>query len=83
MIQTEQQHICDVHRILDYDCELRTCFYCSLCDAWICQQDSNRWNRRLHAALKRKLEPGYRGDPNYNTGETNVSNGITMQGTNS
>lgn len=66
MIQTQQQfRICDVHRLLDYDCEPRNCGYCGMCDAWICQEDLNRWDRRLRAAFKRKLEPEYRGLPDY------------------
>jgi len=65
MIQTQQQHICDVCRLVDYDCTLKLCFYCSMCDAWICMSDSNRWDRRFKAAIKRKLEPGYKGLQNY------------------
>jgi hypothetical protein len=69
MIQTQQQRICDVCRILDYNVVLKLCFYCSLCDAWICSSDSNRWDRRFRAFIKRKLEPGFRGDPNYKINE--------------
>jgi len=65
MFQSNEFRICDVHRLLDYDCENRVCFYCGMCDAWICMEDSNRWDRRIRAALKRKLEPGYGGLPNY------------------
>jgi len=65
MIQTQQFRTCDVCRLLDYDCERKLCFYCSLCDAWICVADNNRWDRRLRAAIKRKLEPGYSGLQNY------------------
>ena len=36
-----------------------------MCDAWICEADENKWGRRLKAALKRKLEPGYKGLPDY------------------
>jgi len=66
MLQISQIRICDVHRLLDYDCESRLCFYCGMCDAWICEEDSNRWDRRLRAAIKRKLEPGFSGDLTYN-----------------
>lgn len=62
---TKQFRMCDVHRLLDYDCERRECAYCGLCDAWICEADSNRWDRRLRAAIKRKLEPGYAGQEDY------------------
>ena len=65
MIQTQQNTICDVCRLLDYDTTLKICFYCRLCDANICLTDQNNWIRRLSAAIKRKLEPGYKGDPNY------------------
>ena len=69
MIQTQQQCVCTVCRILDHDCALKLCSYCPLCDAWICAADNNRWDRRLRAAVKRKLEPGFRGDPNYKINE--------------
>lgn len=36
-----------------------------MCDAWICQYDLNKWGRRIKAAIKRKLEPGYKGLDNY------------------
>lgn len=36
-----------------------------MCDAWICQDDLNRWDRRIKAAIKRKLEPGYKGLEDY------------------
>jgi len=75
MILTQRMTICDVHRLVDYDTTARLCGYCGLCDAWICQEDQSRWDRRLRAAVKRKLEPGYRGLPNYEEiavkGETN------------
>ena len=57
---------CDVCRLLDFDVSQKLCTYCGMCDAWICEQDSNRWlTRRIPAAIKRKREPGYRGIPNY------------------
>lgn len=62
---THQQRMCDVCRLLDYDTDSKQCSYCSLCDAWICEKDSNNWVRRIKAALKRKLEIGYQGLPNY------------------
>lgn len=65
MIYTQQFRVCDVHRLLDYDCTPRECKYCGLCDAWICSEDANNWSRRIQAAIKRKLEPGYTGLPNY------------------
>ena len=66
MIGTGQQFIvCDVCRLLDYDTTVKDCVYCGLCDAWICHDDINKWGRRIQAALKRKLEPGYSGLDNY------------------
>jgi hypothetical protein len=65
MIQTNQLVVCSICRILDYDCTPKLCSYCPLCDAWICAADNNRWDRRLRAAIKRKLEPGYKGLQNY------------------
>lgn len=65
MIGTTQERICDVCRLLDYNTDKKLCGYCGMCDAWICQQDMNAWGRRLKAALKRKLEPGYRGLSDY------------------
>jgi hypothetical protein len=71
MIATRQFRVCDVHRLLDFDVTPRDCGYCPMCDAWICMEDQNRWDRRLKAALKRKLEPGYVGLPNYEEVATN------------
>lgn len=48
-----------------YDTTPRFSTYCGFCDAWICSEDLNRWDRRLHAAIKRKLERGYKGVSNY------------------
>jgi len=64
-IITAQYKICDVHRLLDYDTTSRLCIYCGLCDAWICAECGPQWSRRLKAAIKRKFEPGFRGDPKY------------------
>lgn len=66
MISSSLQYtICDVCRILDYNTEKKLCGYCSMCDARICEADQSKWGRRLLAAAKRKLEPGYQGLPNY------------------
>ena len=58
-------HICDVCRLLDGDTLEKLCGYCNLCDAWICTSDQSKWSRRLLAASKRKLEPGYKGQKDY------------------
>lgn len=52
---------CDVCRLVDYDTTDKWCLYCGLCDAWICENDLNKYTRRALAAIKRKLEPGYKG----------------------
>jgi hypothetical protein len=65
MIGTSQIIVCDVCRILDYDTSLKACKHCGLCDAWICDADLSRWDRRFKAAIKRKLEPGYKGVQEY------------------
>lgn len=65
MIQSSQIRACDVCRLLDWDTSKKVCTYCSLCDAFICEQDKSRWDRRLRAAAKRKLEFGYKGIDNY------------------
>jgi len=62
---TQQFRICDVCRLLDFDVAHKLCSYCSMCDAWICSDDLPKWARRIKAALKRKLEAGYQGSPNY------------------
>lgn len=43
-------HICDVCRLLNGDTSLKVCFYCPLCDSWICEADANDWGRRAQAA---------------------------------
>lgn len=60
-VQTLPMRVCDVCRLVDGDLILKPCAYCGLCDSWICQEDQNRWGRRAKAALKRKLEQGYKG----------------------
>jgi hypothetical protein len=66
MIGTTQRIApCDVCRILDFNVQQKNCTYCSLCDAWICDADLSRWDRRFRAAVKRKLEPGYKGLQEY------------------
>jgi hypothetical protein len=68
MISTQQfpqMRVCDVHRILDFDVTPRLCVYCGMCDANICTDCQPKWGRRLRAAAKRMLEPGYRGVSNY------------------
>jgi hypothetical protein len=57
--------VCDVCRILDFSTEEKMCVWCNLCGSNICLEDQNKWGRRIKAALKKKLEPGYSGMPDY------------------
>jgi hypothetical protein len=57
--------VCDVCRLLDGDLSLKNCGFCSLCDSWICEADRTDWLRRARAAVARKLEPNYKGLPEY------------------
>jgi hypothetical protein len=65
MITTRQTRPCDVCRLVDFDCTPKSCGYCGLCDAWICDECNGNWPKRLKAAIKRKLEPGYQGQSDY------------------
>jgi hypothetical protein len=58
-------NVCDVCRLLEGDVTPKVCGYCKLCDSNICQADMNNWWRRGKAALKRRLEPNFKGDKNY------------------
>lgn len=66
MITTTQKFgMCDVCRLIDFDTTEKLCNYCGMCDAWICLLDTDKWGRRIKAAIKRKLEPNYKGLQNY------------------
>lgn len=78
MIQSLQVRACDVCRLVDYDVAPKPCTYCPMCDAWICEADNNKWGRRIKAAIKRKLEPGYKGLPNYE--EVALQEGTELNG---
>lgn len=65
MFSSAQLTICDVCRLLDYDCTKKLCGYCAMCDAFICDADRNRWDRRIKAAAKRLTEKNFKGDPKY------------------
>jgi hypothetical protein len=45
-------HICDVCRLLDGNHRQKMCFYCPVCDAWICEDDQHNWSRRGAASAK-------------------------------
>lgn len=58
-----EYHICDVCRLLDRDLRVKLCFYCPVCDAWICEDDLDKWQRRGRAsalAIKESLSHGLR-----------------------
>lgn len=61
----QESHTCDVCRLVDGDMTPKNCSYCGLCDSWICPEDQNRWDRRARAFLRRRLEPAYKGLPDY------------------
>ena len=65
MSMTDRFCVCDVCRLLDSDISPKIGSYCGLCDAWICVACQPRWDRRLLAAAKRKLEPDFFGQKDY------------------
>lgn len=67
-VETRPLVVCDVCRLLDNDLVLKYCGYCKLCDSNICDADVHNWWRRARAFYKRRVEPTFRGDPNYKTG---------------
>lgn len=48
-----RMEVCDVCFLLEGDTRQKLCWYCSRCDAWICQADLERWDRRARAAAAR------------------------------
>lgn len=46
-------HVCDVCMLIDKDLTAKECTYCERCDAHICREDINRWDRRAAAMTKR------------------------------
>jgi len=47
--------VCDVCRLLDGDYSVKFCTWCLRCQAWICQADEHRPDRRLRAAYLRLM----------------------------
>ena len=45
--------ICEVCYLLDGDNSTKPCYYCSDCQAWICQSDLSNWTRRARAMFER------------------------------
>lgn len=50
-------HVCDVCSALDADHGEKECFYCDKCDAWICEADALRFDRRARAMVLRRVNP--------------------------
>ena len=44
------EQVCDVCRLLDGDLQMKFCFYCGACDAWICEDCQHDWGRRGRAS---------------------------------
>jgi hypothetical protein len=65
MISSKNITICDVCRLHDFDVSTKWCSYCGMCDANICDADLSRWDRRLRAWAKKKLEPGFKDNLEY------------------
>ena len=47
-------HSCDVCTVLDGDQSEKTSYWCDVCQAWICQKDEYRLDRRARAMMKLK-----------------------------
>ncbi len=48
-----QLKICDVCRFNDNDLSEKLCKFCSICNAWICEEDETNWLRRGNAAFRK------------------------------
>lgn len=64
-VQELQLHVCDVCRLVDGDVTEKLCGFCGMCDSWICKDDTWRWDRRVRAFYKRRVEPGFKGMLDY------------------
>lgn len=64
-VQELQLHVCDVCRLLNQDTSEKPCGFCGMCDSWICKDDTWRWDRRVRAFYKRRIEPGFKGMQDY------------------
>jgi hypothetical protein len=47
---------CTVCWYNDGDPRQKMCFYCPVCDAWICERDADAWGRRALASARRIAE---------------------------
>ena len=51
-----QMQTCTVCWYNDGDPRPKMCFYCPVCDAWICERDADAWGRRALASARRIAE---------------------------
>jgi hypothetical protein len=47
--------VCEVHDLLDGDRRPRLVLFCSMCQAWICDECRGNWGRRARAALMKRI----------------------------
>ena len=50
---TTQESLCDVCFILSEDRTIKKTTYCASCKAWLCDECSAKWIKRIIAAFKR------------------------------
>ncbi len=50
-----QLGVCEVHKYALNDHKIRNVFYCTVCEAWICDECNNDYVLRAEAAAIRKL----------------------------
>ena len=48
-VEEKQIGVCDVHRLVNRDVRLRYVDYCSLCNAWMCDECWNNLPKRAYA----------------------------------
>jgi hypothetical protein len=56
--------VCEVCYLLDGDTTVKQVEYCSLCDAWMCEQCRNNYLRRMKAMIVRRMVGGRGGKEN-------------------
>jgi hypothetical protein len=51
-----QLQTCTVCFYVDRDMRPKMCFYCAVCDAWMCEHCQYNWGRRALASARRIAE---------------------------
>lgn len=51
-----QNKVCEVCLYMDGIKILQRCYFCDICDAWICERDKYDWFRRSETAVKKLIE---------------------------